>query len=135
MVTPSYILAWAYSLADVHDKGMKTYKADGDTITRTCIINMADCFIWQTLASVAIPGFVINRTVSVAQYFLHSFRNYSYSHAFFGGRLPIKFVPVFVGLSTIPFIVHPIDDATTTIMEYSFRRVFPLPSTESPPNL
>ena len=41
------------------------------------------------------------------------------------GRIPVKFVPVMVGLSTIPFIVQPIDKLTDNIMDATFRKVFP----------
>jgi len=60
MVMPSYVLAFAYTFGDVGDKGLKTYRADSNQVTKQMLINCFDCLTWQTLASVAIPGYLIN---------------------------------------------------------------------------
>ena len=46
MVTPSYVLAFAYTFGDVQDKGWKTYQRDGNQMTRQLAISCTDCFIW-----------------------------------------------------------------------------------------
>lgn len=65
---PSYIVATGYCFADVVDKGIKTYRKD--TNIQGVIINSVDAMIWQLLASVFVPGFIINRTVEASTFAL-----------------------------------------------------------------
>ena len=66
MVGPSYALAIGYSLCDVADKGYLQYKIDQNKFSRMVFLHSFDCFIWQMAASVFIPGFIINQTVSIS---------------------------------------------------------------------
>lgn len=58
-VRGSYAVATGYVIADTVDKTNRDYKKN--TSLRSAGITAADVFIWQMLASVAIPGFTINR--------------------------------------------------------------------------
>lgn len=53
----------AYVLGDTVDKGYKDY-SEGKGMTAVGKISL-DVLLWQTLASVAVPGLTINLTVSV----------------------------------------------------------------------
>ena len=53
-VAPSYVLSFGYVGCDTVDKILKAQKA-GDDTKRVAIKGM-DCLLWQTLASVLIPG-------------------------------------------------------------------------------
>lgn len=80
------------------------------------ITSAADTLIWQTLASVAIPGFTINRLCAASMYLLKK-------HS----KLPSttrKWTTVAVGLGSIPFIVKPIDHLVDLLMNNSFRKWF-----------
>ena len=70
--------------------------------------------MWQVLASVFIPGFCINRVVHGSQYLL------AYCKA---GPSVVRWAPVALGLSTIPFIVEPIDHGTNLLLDASLRKV------------
>lgn len=59
VVTGSYVVATGYAVADTIDKTLKDYKKRESIKSAT--ITAADVFLWQILASVAIPGFTINR--------------------------------------------------------------------------
>ncbi len=62
-----------------------------------------DTLIWQGLASVIIPGLVINRTCALSRLLLNQVFRRQLSE---GVR---KWVVTGVGLGTIPVIIHPID--------------------------
>lgn len=78
------------------------------------LIETGDALIWQILASVAIPGFVINRICAVTRYSLAKYTKVALSTR--------NWAAVGVGLISIPFIVHPIDDGTTMLMDHTYRK-------------
>lgn len=64
-------------------------------------IAVVDTFVWQALASVAIPGFTINRVCAASLYVLGT-----------ATRWPLavrKWTTTALGLLAIPVIIHPID--------------------------
>lgn len=64
-------------------------------------VAVVDTFVWQALASVAIPGFTINRVCAASLYVLAT-----------ATRWPLavrKWTTTALGLLTIPVIIHPID--------------------------
>ena len=66
-LVPSYALAIGYTFCDCADKGKKAYKAENNKITQLVIASSIDALVWQLLASVAIPGFMINRIVHLSE--------------------------------------------------------------------
>ena len=62
-----------------------------------------DTIIWQGLASVIIPGFVINRTCALSRLLLHQFLRRKLSSDL------RKWAVTGIGLGSIPFIIRPID--------------------------
>ncbi|KAJ8711245.1 hypothetical protein PYW07_008487 [Mythimna separata] len=113
VVRGSYAVAFGYTVADTVDKSYKAHKrGDGP---HAVVIEAGDALIWQTLASVAIPGYVINRLCYFSTEIL---RKYS--------KVPRKtrnWVAVGVGLASIPFIVRPIDNTTTWFMDNTYRKL------------
>ncbi|CAG9558932.1 unnamed protein product [Danaus chrysippus] len=113
VVRASYAVAFGYVLADTADKSWKMYKRGGGP--KKIIVETGDALLWQTLASVAIPGLVINRLCAFTQTQLH--RNAS--------KVPLttrKIITVSVGLISIPFIIHPIDAGVTIFMNNTYRK-------------
>lgn len=97
LVTVTYALASAYILADVGAKSSDAWKTKKDT-TET-FKKGADALIWQSLASVIVPGFVLNRLGALTRFVVcrssaHQFRSFFVAAA---------------TLTAIPFIVEPID--------------------------
>ncbi|GBG29966.1 Mitochondrial fission process protein 1 [Hondaea fermentalgiana] len=104
-VLPSYCAAFGYVFADTADKGLKlgTFAA-------------ADTLVWQTFASVLLPGMIINRVVWAA--------SHAYSSPALVSRVSpsvLRFAPVMTGLAAIPFIVEPIDNFVHAAMDKTFR--------------
>ncbi len=78
-------------------------KAHGENPGKTTRVAVAvvDTFVWQALASVIIPGFTINRVCAASLYLLGKTTKWP---------LPVrKWTTTAIGLSTIPFIITPID--------------------------
>jgi fission process protein 1 len=82
--------------------------------TKRVLIAAGDTLVWQALASVAIPGFTINRVCATSLYVLKRTT-----------KLPKptrKWITTGLGLACIPFIVHPIDNLVTKLMDNSVRK-------------
>ena len=60
LVVPSYLVAFGYVFADTHDKYRRASQVEGNTKVVEATV---DTLLWQTLASVMIPGLTINRVV------------------------------------------------------------------------
>lgn len=118
VVWASYAVATAYVSADAADKGKKAAVAHGDNPGKTTRVGVAvvDTFIWQALASVAIPGFTINRVCAASLYLLGRATRWP---------LPVrKWATTAIGLSTIPFIITPIDRSVDFLLDSSLRKVY-----------
>lgn len=72
-----------------------------------------DVFLWQMLASVAIPGAIINRITWGTGKLLKLAKVKG---------MPRKWGATCVGLASIPFIIKPIDEAVDYAMENTYRK-------------
>ncbi|ETV71640.1 hypothetical protein, variant [Aphanomyces astaci] len=121
-VGPSYAVAIAYVLGDTFDKGMialndtpTTQSAAGNVETNKktrAVKAAADTLIWQGFASVAIPGFVINRVVAASSAVAKHVK---------ANPAVLKWGPTCVGIGVIPFIIHPIDEFVDYAMDRTTR--------------
>ncbi|CAI9589193.1 unnamed protein product, partial [Staurois parvus] len=103
LVWATYGVATAYVTADAADKGRKAAELNKDSPERTKGVTVAviDTFVWQALASVAIPGFTINRICAASLYIMGHVTRWP---------LPArKWATTAIGLSAIPVIITPID--------------------------
>jgi fission process protein 1 len=91
----------------------------GTTVHSAVIQAALDTLIWQSLASVMIPGATINAIVKASRW--------AVTAAAASSRRPLPsmvmtWVPTAVGLGSIPLIIHPIDSAVDWFMESTFRQ-------------
>ena len=89
---------------------------DNDAMSRA-MLSFTDTLVWQSLASVGIPGLVINQIVKASRYAVAKTRP---------GLLPTivaKWMPTAAGLGSIPLIIQPIDDFVDYVMDLSFRTI------------
>ena len=115
-VRPSYGIAFAYVGADAVNNVIKA-KMNGES-TNSIIRTGVDVLLWQTLASVLIPGKVINLVTAGA---LKVFQSENITIK----SLPKSvrtWSPTMIGLATIPFIIHPIDDAVDLLFDNTLRK-------------
>ena len=61
----TYFAAISYVLADTVDKGKKGAAVPGDDSALRATFGAVDTFLWQMLASVLFPSFIINRLVTL----------------------------------------------------------------------
>ncbi|XP_068127600.1 mitochondrial fission process protein 1 [Hyperolius riggenbachi] len=118
VVWATYGIASAYVTADAADKGHKAAEANKESPGRTKEVTVAviDTFVWQALASVAIPGFTINRICAASLYIMARVTRWP---------LPArKWATTAVGLSTIPFIITPIDRSVDFLLDSSLRKLY-----------
>ncbi|KAJ8953730.1 hypothetical protein NQ314_007340 [Rhamnusium bicolor] len=115
----SYAVATMYVLADTTDKSLKSYKANLNERhhLKKVIYTTTDTLIWQMLASVAIPGYAINRVCAIANFLVMK-----------RDKLPKnarKWIVTGIGLFTIPFIIKPIDEFVDFVLDRSIRKLQP----------
>jgi mitochondrial fission process protein 1 len=110
-VHASYVVAIGYVFADTYDKSVKEFKRSQNY--SKCLIVAGDVVIWQIAASVAIPGFTINRICWAVG---KGIKAAKFKHKFG------KWLPTIIGLMSIPLIIHPIDSGVDFLMDESYRK-------------
>ncbi|KAK5976102.1 Mitochondrial fission process protein 1 [Trichostrongylus colubriformis] len=118
-VRATYVVALSYACADAFDKSNKAYKAyknNPQERRKQVAIAAGDTFLWQALASVAIPGFTINRICHFSAAILRRVSRWSPPAQ--------KWIVTAIGLSAIPFIIHPIDAAVEVGMDRTVRQLY-----------
>ncbi|NXW48859.1 MTFP1 protein, partial [Nyctiprogne leucopyga] len=127
VVWASYGVATAYVTADAIDKGRRAatvttpppaHAQDPAQATRVGVA-VVDTFIWQSLASVAIPGFTINRLCAASLALLGTVTRWP---------LPLRrWATTALGLAAIPVIITPIDRTVDFLMDSSLRKLYGAP--------
>ncbi|NWT48260.1 MTFP1 protein, partial [Chroicocephalus maculipennis] len=113
VVWASYGVATAYVTADAIDKGRRAA-----TATRVGVA-VVDTFVWQSLASVAIPGFTINRLCATSLALLGALTRWP---------PPLRrWATTALGLAAIPLIITPIDRSVDFLMDSSLRKLYGAP--------
>jgi fission process protein 1 len=132
LVLPSYGIAFGYCFADAVSDGYSSYyyrsqihrdsgggeEGDNRSSTSSDLQRAAtacfDTLLWQSLASVMIPGCTINTLVRLARYAIPKSPV----------KLPtlaIQWFPTAIGLFSIPIIIHPIDNAVDYLLDNTTR--------------
>ncbi|KAF2364508.1 Mitochondrial 18kDa protein [Trinorchestia longiramus] len=123
-VRATYGVASVYVLADTRDKAVKMQQVPSAS-TKAVTHAAVDTLVWQALASVMVPGLTINRVCALSLFTL----------ARVAPKLPLntrKWATTFLGLSTIPFIVHPIDTLVHFCMDKTIRPYLDLKQADLP---
>ncbi|XP_059843902.1 mitochondrial fission process protein 1-like [Hypanus sabinus] len=118
LVWASYGISAAYVTADAVDKGKKAAAAHGDRPGKTMKVGAAvvDTFIRQALASVAVPGFTINRLCAASLFLLLKTTRWP--------LLVRKWTTTAIGLSAIPVIITPIDKSVDFLLDSTLRKLY-----------
>ncbi len=107
-----YGLSWGYVFIDT---GVKTYamKKHGNEAMAFCCL---DTSIFHTFASMALPAFTIH---SIVKYSGKFFKKTIGAESKFS-----KWLPVALGLGSIPFIIHPLDHFCEWAMDKTIRKSY-----------
>ncbi|KAL0275233.1 UNVERIFIED_CONTAM: hypothetical protein PYX00_003156 [Menopon gallinae] len=120
-VHASYCLAFAYVFGDAGDKAIKAHRAEKATsnysVAKVAKVGF-DALAWQSLASVIIPGFVINRICAFSYFALCRLK---------ARKDVAKWTTTAIGLSSIPFIIHPIDTGVDIAFDKTIRPLLGIP--------
>ncbi|KAK1195799.1 MTFP1 protein, partial [Pygoscelis papua] len=82
-------------------------------------VAVVDTFVWQSLASVAIPGVTINRLCAASLALLGALTRWP---------LPLRrWTTTALGLAAIPLIITPIDRTVDFLMDSSLRKLYGVP--------
>ncbi|VEU34506.1 unnamed protein product [Pseudo-nitzschia multistriata] len=119
-VVPSYVVSFGYCLADAATSGKKAYdystSEGSSTAAIDSVVSTVDTLLWQSLASVLLPGFAINQIVK--------FSRFAVTKSPMAAPVALAtWLPTVAGLGSIPWIIHPIDELVDTAMDSTFRRV------------
>jgi len=76
--------------------------SDSGPLANPSLVAGADALIWQTIASVALPGFTINRFVTLAEIGCEAQAQ--------AGSVVAEYFPTVLGLSLIPLVCKPLDE-------------------------
>lgn len=145
----SYAVAVSYVLFDTWDKYTRTLvdaeekidiSACAKSVNKAKLVSIIgfergiDTLVWQLLASVIIPGYTIHTIVGLSSDTLEHTLNVNpevLNTAWIASTLSLspeivrhfaeKSLPTFLGLLTIPFIVHPIDSAVHGVLNVTLR--------------
>ncbi|XP_031834605.1 mitochondrial fission process protein 1 [Nomia melanderi] len=110
----SYAVATGYVLADTIHKGWKQYHGNASAeATKNALYSMTDTLLWQTFASVVIPGFTINRICFAVQCLQRNTCN---------PILRSRWISTAIGLASIPLIIQPIDHIVDEAMNVTYRK-------------
>ncbi|XP_065158412.1 mitochondrial fission process protein 1-like [Atheta coriaria] len=122
LVLASYGVAVLYVCADTTDKTIKTHQEKSNAPNRIIQTSFtaADTLIWQMLASVAIPGYTINRICAGSMWFMK--KNKAMSKI---NKAPRNMIVAGIGLAVIPLIIHPIDHFVDVLMDKTLRHYRP----------
>ncbi|XP_050174272.1 mitochondrial fission process protein 1 [Myiozetetes cayanensis] len=125
VVWASYGVATAYVTADAIDKGRRAATVHTQDPTRVGVA-VVDTFVWQGLASVAIPGFTINRLCAASLALLGTLTRWP---------LPLRrWATTALGLAAIPLIITPIDRTVDFLMDSSLRKLYGTPGEPPTPH-
>jgi len=156
LVMPSYIISFAYCFADAATTGYSTWneypqeqqqlqQQQSSTTTSTTttstttsymmsretktVVQTLDTLLWQSLASVIIPGATINAIVRTSRMVVLRSRS-PMIVAILGGTTLREWLPTIVGLGSVPLIITPIDTAVDVLLNNTTRQWFVKKQTE-----
>lgn len=112
-IAPKWFVRGMYGLSIgyvISDIGIKIHEIK-DQGTETILMKAGELTLWHTSASLVLPAVCIHTIVKSSTKLLDIVKHMVEKR---GMKLPkhAKFAPVILGLSSIPFIIHPIDEIT-----------------------
>jgi len=111
---PSFInrINYIFALQQCEKLGMDWWQ-----VKKEGYVAAMDTLLWQSLASIIIPGFTINRLCASSLFLLHKYSKIAPARQ--------KWITTAVGLASIPLIIKPIDHGVDYAMDNSVRKVYP----------
>lgn len=108
-LVPRWLVGASYGVAGAYVTADAAWRSSVPPAGRSACAEAGDTLLWQTLASVAIPGAVINRLVWAAGASIRALPT--------AGPRARAWLPTAAGLACIPLIVGPIDRGVDALMD------------------
>jgi mitochondrial fission process protein 1 len=108
LVIPSYIIAVGYMLYDSYTKAKKS---------KNKVSKFIDTIIWQALATIIIPSYVIHKIVYFTKDFIKDIEQINKY------KLLKDYLPSVIGILSIFFIMQPIDDLVDYMLDNTIRKL------------
>lgn len=108
LVIPSYIIAVGYM---IYDSYMKAKKA------KNKVSKFIDTIIWQSLATILIPSYVIHKIVFFTKDLIKDIEIINKY------KILKDYLPSVIGILSIFFIMQPIDDLVDYVMDNTIRKL------------
>ena len=133
LVVPTYVIAGTYVVADAISTGHETWQnstrqqgtndgnSNNTTVWQDTVYATADTLLWQTLASVVVPGATINLVVKASRFAVHRINIRGSPPHILLPVMVAKWLPTVIGIGSIPLIVQPIDHTIDYILDNSTR--------------
>jgi len=93
-------------------EAMEKPSDDAGLLGNPSLVAGADALIWQVIASVALPGFTINRFVTLAEIGCEAQAQ---------GNIIAEYLPTVLGLSLIPIVCKPLDELADVGLDATLR--------------
>ena len=107
-----YGVSWGYIFLDT---GLNIRKL-GDKSFEIKSLTFFDTFTWHILASLVLPATTIHAIVGQSKKIITKIN--------IKNKNILKFGPTFMGLCSIPFIIHPLDHLTDYFMDNTLRKLY-----------
>lgn len=123
LVKSGYGLSIGYVIGDiclkVHE--LKNENENKEIMYNKMKMKAIDLSIWHTFASIILPAVTIHTIVKSSTKSI----NFVAKSVVLPKFIPMV-VPTIIGLCSIPFIIHPLDDVTDYMMDNSVRKLYEL---------
>jgi fission process protein 1 len=132
-----YGLSIGYVMLDTSVHTLNVYQQTKDR--NMTIINTIDKALWHTSASIILPALTIHsivkysgRLINHQEFFRGTTGSRKKDYIHFTNRFSkygywtrcLKYAPPVLGLVMIPVVIHPLDEITDYVMNYSIRRMY-----------
>jgi fission process protein 1 len=138
LVNSAYGISIGYVFADtlIHTYNVrqilkKSNNTSNDNHNKQIAINFADKAIWHTFASMVLPAVSIHSIVKYSgiclKHEMDHMQMFKSANVESVARIAkySRWGSVFIGLTAIPFIIHPLDHLTDLTMDRTIRRLYP----------
>lgn len=117
-LTSSYVVKFLYGVSWGYifiDTGLSAHKVSNESPT-IISLTVFDTFTWHILASMVLPAITIHAIVDNSKKLMlkGNIKRKSF----------LKYGPTFLGLCSIPFIIHPLDHFTDFFMDNTLRKIY-----------
>jgi fission process protein 1 len=121
-IIPKYMVNFAYAASIIYvgaDIAVHTHQMIRENKPRNeIILKTTDRTIWHSFASMLLPAFTVH---AIVKYCGKGFNNLAYFNRYPRVR---TWGPTMIALTSIPFIIHPIDHATDFVMDNTLRKLY-----------